>query len=101
MKFDWDAKKAAANIRKHGVSFEEASGVFYDPFQLSRRDEAHSIVEDRWITIGTSNRLRVLIVVSTEREDDLVWIISARKANRAEVSRYEEAQRRASRRNER
>jgi len=97
MKFDWDATKAAANVRKHGVSFEEAASVFYDPFQLSRRDQAHSIDEDRWTTIGTSNRLRVLIVVTTEREDDLIWLISARKANRAEVNGYEEAQRRASR----
>jgi hypothetical protein len=97
MKFDWDAAKAKANLAKHGVSFEEASTVFYDRFQLSRKDDAHSIEEERWITIGTSARLRTLIVVSTERDEELVWIISARKANRAEVNRYEEARKRASR----
>lgn len=97
MKFDWDASKAAGNVKKHGVSFEEASSVFYDIYGLSLRDESHSISEDRWITIGMSNRLRTLVVVTTERDEDLIWIITARRATRAEVSRYEEARSRASR----
>ena len=97
MKFNWDPAKARTNLAKHGVSFEEASTVFYDQFELSRRDEAHSTGEDRWITIGLSYRLRALVVISTERDDEMVWIISARKANRVEVNRYEEARKRRSR----
>ncbi len=97
MEFDWDAGKAAANRRKHGVSFEEASSVFYDAYGLSRRDEKHSIAEERRTTIGMSNRSRVLLVVFTERHGDLIRIISARKATRTEANGYEEARRRASR----
>src|SRR5437899_983300 len=97
MTFDWDAAKAAANRQKHRVSFKEASSVFYDPQELSRRDEAHSADEERWITIGVLNRLRTLVVVSTERYGALIRIISARKATRAEVQRYEEAHKRSSR----
>jgi uncharacterized protein len=97
MYFDWDPLKAAANRRKHGITFEEASSIFYDANELSRHDETHSIDEDRTITIGMSYRLRVLIVVTTERDNDVIWIISARKANRTEVKRYEEAIKHSSR----
>jgi uncharacterized protein len=108
MQFDWDARKAAANVRKHGVSFEEAATVFHDPHHLSDLDRAHAIDEDRWITIGVSYRLRVLVVVTTElvqddaadddEIDDLtVRIISARQASRSEAREYEEARKRSSR----
>jgi uncharacterized DUF497 family protein len=97
MRVDWDPDKAAANLRNHGVSFEEASSVFYDPFELSKPDDAHSADEQRWNTIGVSNRLRMVVVVSTERDEELVRIISARKANRAEVQRYEENRKRQTR----
>ena len=94
---EWDPAKEKINIRKHGVSFEEASSVFYDAYGLSRRDEKHSIAEERRTTIGMSNRSRVLLVVFTERHGDLIRIISARKATRTEANGYEEARRRASR----
>jgi len=97
MRVDWDPGKAAVNVRKHGVSFEEASSVFYDPYELSKPDDAHSPDEQRWITIGVSNRMRTLVVVSTERDEELVRIISARRANRAEVQRYEENRKRQTR----
>ena len=97
MRIEWDASKAAANVRKHGVSFEEASSVFYDPYALSGRDDVHAVDEDRWITIGVSNRLRALVVVSAEQDEELIRIISARKANRAEAQQYEENRKRATR----
>src|ERR1700728_3316461 len=97
MRVEWDASKAATNVRKHGVSFEEASSVFYDPYALSGRDEEHSVNEERWITIGVSNRLRTLVVVSAEQDEKSIRIISARKANRAEVRQYEENRKRATR----
>jgi uncharacterized DUF497 family protein len=89
MEFEWDAAKAAANLRKHRVSFEEASTVFMDPYALTDPDEAHSTTEDRDITIGRTNRGRVVIVVTTERGSN-VRLISARRATSAEVQAYEE-----------
>jgi uncharacterized protein len=97
MDFEWDAAKAAANQRKHGIGFDEASSVFYDPDELSRKDQRHSENEERWVTIGISSRLRTLVVVSTERFEKTVRIIGARKANRSEVKLYEEARKRSSR----
>jgi uncharacterized DUF497 family protein len=90
VEFEWDAGKAAANRRKHGVSFEEAATVFDDPHAISIADAAHSGREDRQRTIGLSVRLRVLIVVHTERIGVIVRVISARKANKREASEYEE-----------
>ncbi|OIN92408.1 MAG: hypothetical protein COS37_06140 [Anaerolineae bacterium CG03_land_8_20_14_0_80_58_20] len=90
--FDWDPGKVRANIRKHGISFRQASGVFRDPNQLSLYDEEHSENEDRWITIGLdgSGVLRVVIHTFEHVAED-VWrvrMISARKANRAEENLY-------------
>jgi len=90
MKFDWDADKAKANLDKHGISFEEACGVFYDPFAITVDDMEHSVAEVRKKTVGLSVRLRVLIVVHTDKIDDNIRIISARKASRQEVTDYEE-----------
>lgn len=92
--FEWDPVKAESNLRKHGVSFEQASGVFFDPLALSVFDEVHSGDEDRWATIGMSNNT-LLVVVHTYLylEDDAMRfrIISARKATRIEARQYTEA----------
>lgn len=89
--FEWDAAKASANIKKHGVSFEEASTVFDDPIAAIFDDEDHSIEEQREIIVGHSNQNRLLIVSFTERHDK-IRIISARKANKRERKDYEENQ---------
>ena len=88
MRFEWDDKKALANIEKHGVSFGEATEVFYDPNALEDYDVDHSTEELRFFIIGLSSR-RLLYVIYAEREGDLVRIISARKADRAEQEIYE------------
>ena len=90
--FEWDPEKARLNVRKHGVSFEEATTVFHDPLALFKRDEEHSDTEDRWHVLGISARERVLVVVTLEPEEDIVRIISARKATRREVQDYVESQ---------
>jgi hypothetical protein len=87
--YEWDPAKAAANVRKHGVSFEEAASVFLDPAALTFLDPDHSGDEERAITIGQSARQRVLFVAHTEREERL-RIISARRATRQEKDQYEE-----------
>jgi uncharacterized DUF497 family protein len=85
----WDQHKAAANLKKHKVSFEEASTVLADPLAITGADPDHSIGEVRWITFGLSNRRRLLAVCHTE-EDDVIRIISARAATRPERRLYEE-----------
>jgi uncharacterized DUF497 family protein len=87
--YEWDLGKAAANLRKHRVSFEEAASVFLDPAALTFADPDHSESEDRSITIGRSARHRVLFVAHTERGKRL-RIISARGATRREQDQYEE-----------
>jgi uncharacterized protein len=88
MKFEWDPPKAASNRQKHGVSFEEAQTVFSDPNAVAFYDAEHSDDEDREIILGISNKLRLLLVVYTERYGDTIRIISARKANAAETREY-------------
>jgi uncharacterized DUF497 family protein len=90
LSFEWDENKAGSNLRKHAVSFEEASTVFGDPLSLTIPDPAHSKREDRFIIIGQSHRRRLLVVVHTERGDD-IRIISARRASRHERENYEES----------
>jgi uncharacterized DUF497 family protein len=87
--FEWDSDKAASNVRKHKVSFDEAATVFGDPLSGTFEDPDHSIEEDRWITIGTSVRGRVLVVSHTNR-GDRIRIISARRATPRERKAYEE-----------
>jgi uncharacterized protein len=92
MDFEWDAAKASANRRKHGVSFEEAAEAVKDPRAVEEYDFEHSTsTEDRFELVGMSGRGRLLMVVYTQR-DEAVRIISARKATRAEVEAYAEAQ---------
>jgi uncharacterized DUF497 family protein len=90
MRFEWDPVKAASNIRKHGVSFDEAVTVFKDPLAFIFDDETHSAEEDREIIIGMSALRRMILVCFVERIEDVVRIISARPATRQEIKDYEE-----------
>ena len=87
--FEWNAAKAAANLAKHGVSFEEAAMVFGDPLSVTIFDPAHSQAEERFIILGCSHLDKLLVVVHTERGDN-IRIISARHASRRERKCYEE-----------
>ena len=88
-RFEWDAAKAAGNLRKHGVSFDEAITVFGDPLSVLISDPDHSRGEKRYLLLGTSNRQRLLVVASAERSPR-TRVISARRANRRERRKYEE-----------
>ena len=88
-KFEWDTQKAASNLRKHGVSFDEAVSVFADALALTFADTDHYESEDRSRTYGISNKGRLLVIVHTERREN-VRIISARKATRYEKDIYEQ-----------
>ena len=88
MRFEWDARKAASNLLKHGVSFGEATEVFSDPNALEDYDELHSSAESRFFVIGLSSR-RLLYVVYAETRSSAVRIISARKPTREERKIYE------------
>jgi hypothetical protein len=90
MEFEWDERKAAANLSRHGVSFDEAKEVFEDPLYVDFYDPDHSYDEHRYLIIGLSQRRRLLIVSYTEREDT-VRLISAREATRGEREAYEES----------
>lgn len=94
MQIEWDPSKAKSNEAKHGIAFEEAVESLFDPFAITGPDERHSDRELRERTIGMSGRLRVLVVITTEREGEVIRIISARKANGYEKSQYQQAVRR-------
>ena len=89
IKFEWDSHKAQRNLRKHEVDFTEASTVFADTLSITVPDPDHSENEERWVTMGLSNRQRLLVVVHTE-EGETSRIISARLADRHERRKYEE-----------
>jgi uncharacterized DUF497 family protein len=94
MRFEWDEKKNRTNREKHGVSFETARLVFDDPLHLSRPDYEDN-GEERWQTIGTVEGVLVLVVAHTYRDeehDEVVRIISARKASKYEQKQYEKGQ---------
>ncbi|ABW66468.1 BrnT family toxin [Desulfosudis oleivorans] len=87
--FEWDERKERANIKKHGVSFEEARAVFYDVHAIQYFDPDHSDKEERFILLGISYRLRVLVVCHCFRKSDkIIRIISARKADGDEENEY-------------
>jgi uncharacterized DUF497 family protein len=86
MEFEWDNNKNAANIMKHGVSFEAAKEVFYDPLRVDTYDLKNSISEDRWKVLGLSDWV-LLLVCCTER-NGVIRIISARKATKKEMEEY-------------
>ena len=88
MEFEWNAEKEDRNLKKHGVSFLEARSVFDDDEALFIEDPDHSEEEERFILLGSSYKLRILIVVHCEREQDTIRIISSRKATRKEALHY-------------
>jgi uncharacterized DUF497 family protein len=88
VQFEWDPEKAAANLAKHGASFEEATSVFGDPLATTISDPDHSVGEERFLTTGVSIEQRVLIVWHTQRED-VIRIIGAREATPRERRVYE------------
>jgi uncharacterized protein len=91
MRFEWDEHKNRVNVQKHGVSFLEARSVFLDENAMRYYDPDHSQDEDRFIMLGMSARLRILVVCHCYREDDsTIRIISARKANETETRGYTE-----------
>ena len=92
-KFEWDSTKAAANLRKHHVSFDDAKSVFYDEFAVQFFDEETSSEEDRFLMLGMSSGARVLIVCYCEREHgEVIRIISARRATKRESAFYQGGQ---------
>ena len=89
IRFEWDEEKAALNLKKHKVSFEEAKTVFYDPNALLISDPEHSADEDRFIIMGISNKSKLLVVCHCYREnEEVIRIISARKADGPEIKQY-------------
>ena len=93
MTYEWDPKKNTRNQHKHGVSFEEAVEVFGDPLHLSKLDHRFGYFEERWITIGATTRHHILVIANlffTDDGEEIVRIISARKANTQEKERYEQ-----------
>ena len=94
--FEWDTKKAKANLKKHKVSFEEAKTIFNDPLLITFPDEEHSDAEERFISIGLSVTNKVLLAVHTERQETedllIIRIVSGRKATASERRVYEEGE---------
>jgi uncharacterized protein len=90
MELEWDAGKAAQNLKKHGVTFDDALLVFYDPGRIETYDGREDYGEDRWATIGLAYAT-VLYVVYTVRNEETIRLISARKANANERTQYREA----------
>ena len=89
LKITWDPQKARMNLRKHGVSFEEARSVFYDEQAIEFYDETHSDAEERFLLLGLSFKLRLLLVCHCYRESDgFIRIISARRATQLESVHY-------------
>jgi uncharacterized DUF497 family protein len=89
VQFDWDPRKATANLQRRRPSFDEAATVLEDPLSTTYPDDAHSEDEARFVTIGASHRGRILVVAHTER-DETIRIISARQATRREREFYEQ-----------
>lgn len=90
LKFQWDNIKAASNLKKHGVSFNEAKSVFYDEFAVQFFDKENSDSEDRFLLLGFSDEARMLIVCHCERDEgNTIRIISARAATKNESKHYE------------
>ena len=89
IEFEWDEAKAISNIKKHGVNFNEATGIWKDPHSLEMLDILHSVDEERWMRIGRLSSHKTLVVVFTEKLfDSKLRIISARFATKAEELQY-------------
>ena len=92
IRFEWDPRKASSNEKKHGVSFEEARSVFFDEQALLLEDTQPRREEERFVLLGLSATLRVLVVVHALRGEDVIRIISARRARRDEREAYQALQ---------
>lgn len=93
MKFEWSETKNRSNIEKHQVSFEEAREVFEDPMHISKLDHRFDYFEERWITLGSTSKDKILVVANMffdEHGEEIIRIISARKANQNERTFYEQ-----------
>jgi len=90
MKIEWDPEKAKSNLKKHGISFEEAATALSDPMAASGIDPDLSITEERYVSFGVSEKGRLVVVSHTEKHET-IRIISARKASKGEKELYEEA----------
>lgn len=88
--FEWDEKKSASNLRKHGITFIEAQTVFSDELGRLMPDPDHSQGEERFILMGVSTKNRLLVVCHYEKTSDIIRIISARKAEKFETKQYED-----------
>ena len=89
IRFQWDESKNLSNIKKHQISFDEAKSAFYDPYARLIADPEHSDTEDRFILLGLSQKLNLLIVCHCYRSsDEIIRIISARRATKTESSNY-------------
>jgi uncharacterized protein len=91
MHFEWDSDKDGLNLKKHGISFEQAQLVFNDPLSISIPDTAHSNDEERWITIGQAGSVYLLVIIHTyrdTRDEEVIRLISARKATAKERKQY-------------
>jgi hypothetical protein len=89
LEFEWDRAKAKLNLKKHRIAFKEAATVFGDPLSVTVYDPAHSEDEDRYLTVGTSEQGKYIVVAHTDR-GDRTRIISARELRRAELKDYED-----------
>ncbi|NES78125.1 MULTISPECIES: BrnT family toxin [unclassified Okeania] len=90
LRFEWDKENNLINQKKHGVSFEEEKSVFYDDNAIQFWDEQHSDFEDRFLLLGISSKMRILLIVHCDREQEsVIRIISARKATKNESKLYE------------
>lgn len=91
LRFEWDRRKADANLRKHGVAFDEAQTAFFDDNALVMADPDHSAVEDRFVLLGATTASKLVVVCQCYRgSDELIRLISARRANRREIATYRE-----------
>ena len=93
MQFEWSEEKNRLNIKKHGISFEEAKEVFLDPLHISKLDHRFDYFEERWITVGATREDKILVVANiffNENGEEIIRIISARKANQKERRFYEQ-----------
>ena len=89
MKFEWDNKKAEANLKKHQIAFEEAASIFGDPLAITYSDPDHSVGERRYVTFGVSQE-GILLLLSHTYRNETARIISARRATKVERKIYEE-----------
>lgn len=92
MRFEWDDQKNKENIKRHGIPFEEAQEVFFDPLHLSKLDKRFSYFEERWITVGSTSQERIVVVANLffiDEGEEVIRIISARRATPKERKQYE------------